>query len=114
MGKWARKSVLAIWSPLCLRSLVSGSEATCARVWLTELSILTEVSDSVGMKEDFDPAYPKVLFLVCKWYGKVEDIAHRMVSLYPHTLELGSVDCQGGRLTALHSLPGLIPACRGG
>ena len=61
------------------------------------------------MKEDFDPAYPKVLFLVCKWYDKVEEVAHRMVSLYPlHCMLVAS----SLRLVAGLSL--CLPACLGG
>ena len=33
--------------------------------------------------EDFDPASPYVLLLVCKWYGKADEVARTMVSLYP-------------------------------
>lgn len=34
-------------------------------------------------EEEFDPASPGVLFLVCKWYGKEVEVAKTMVSLYP-------------------------------
>lgn len=34
-------------------------------------------------EEDFDPALPQVLLLVCKWYGKEVEVAKMMVSLYP-------------------------------
>ena len=30
---------------------------------------------------DFDPAYPPVLLLLCKWYGKEMDVAKLMLSL---------------------------------
>lgn len=33
-------------------------------------------------KMDFDPAYPPVLLLVCKWYGKELDVAKLLLSLY--------------------------------
>ncbi len=33
--------------------------------------------------EGFDPAYPHVLLLVCRWYGKESEVASIMVSLYP-------------------------------
>ena len=33
--------------------------------------------------EAFDPAYPQVLLLVCRWYEKESEVASIMVNLYP-------------------------------
>ena len=42
-----------------------------------------EMKESVGLEEmeEFDPAYPHVLLLVCRWYGKESEVANIMVNL---------------------------------
>lgn len=47
-----------------------------------------EESSSVILKEEFDPASPHVVLLVCKWYGKAEEVAKMMVALYSASAEL--------------------------
>lgn len=37
----------------------------------------------------FDPAYPQVLFLVCRWYEKAPEVANIMVNLYPTSVNTG-------------------------
>lgn len=47
-----------------------------------------EDSLKLGDMIDFDPSFPQVLFLVSKWYGKEEEVARRMLSLYSASAEL--------------------------
>lgn len=47
-----------------------------------------EESASPELADDFDPAAPHVLLLVCKWYGKADELANMMISLYSASAEL--------------------------
>lgn len=54
------------------------------------LCVEMKESWELGEMEEFDPAYPHVLLLMCRWYGRATEVANIMITLYP-SLTIGQM-----------------------